>query len=302
MFYNPYETIQSGSMRWLKANFHVHAGVETKGECGELPMAAVIDAYVKAGYDVLAVTNHDTHVPYKGKRDDISLIDGYEYSPVDPHMVLIGANRIEGGDHQQAINCALTEGGFAVLCHPNWMHRDYWSLQKLEQTSGYTGIEIYNSLIYRLGGSGLALDKWDHLLTLGRIAFGFGNDDFHYWHDIDRVCNMIYAKSASYNDIKEAVASGRFYVSTGVVLDRFSYNGTKIMVKAKFPVETHIDTFHYRFIGTNGKLLHSITGTAAEFAVDEAERYIRVEVMGENGAMMYLQPILNDIFLHCNSE
>jgi len=49
---------------------------------------------------------------------------------------------------------------------------------------GYTGIEIFDSVIYRLNGSGLATDAWDFLLSQGKLVWKFGDDDFHRWYDL----------------------------------------------------------------------------------------------------------------------
>ena len=68
MFYNPYESILDEGMRWLKVNFHVHAGVCVKGECGEFPMWDVVDAYVQAGYHALTVSNHNRYIPFGMER------------------------------------------------------------------------------------------------------------------------------------------------------------------------------------------------------------------------------------------
>ena len=302
MYYNPYEIITNETnknMQWMKSNFHMHAGVGIKGDCGEFPTREVVDAYAQAGYKVLAVTNHNTHIPYATERDDISLINGVEYSHI-AHMVLLGTDRFEDINHQEAIDRTVANGGFVVLCHPNWYweNREHWSLEMLEQVTGYTGLEIINMGAYNPNnwgsGSGLALDKWDYLLTAGRKVWGFGTDDFHYWNDMDKAFNMIYAKSGAYADVKEAVEFGRFYVSTGVVeLERFSFKGGRISVKAKLAIPTYSDTFEYRFIGTGGKLLYEVTGRDAEYMVDPAERYVRVEVTVDYGAKIYLQPVLN---------
>jgi len=158
-------------------------------------------------------------------------------------------------------------------------------------------MEIYNASAYNPNnwgaGSGLALDKWDHLLTLGRKVYGFGSDDFHYWNDLDNAFNMLCAKSASFADIKEAVTAGRFYVSTGAVLERFSIKNGRIFVKAGLPIPSYVDSFEYRFIGGGGKLLYETVNSCAEYAIGEAEQYVRVEATAENGAKMYLQPVMN---------
>ena len=43
----------------------------------------------------------------------------------------------------------------------------------LESLEGYLGIEIFNGVIFRLEGSGLADDVWDNVLSKGRLIWGF---------------------------------------------------------------------------------------------------------------------------------
>ena len=287
MFHNQYHNISGAKP--LKTNYHIHAGIGEKGSCGELPMDAVVSAYAKAGYDAIAVTNHDTFLPIK-ERDDITLLKGVEYSH-KPHMLLIGVDEFHDVPHQQAIDIANAAGGFVVLSHPNWIVPDYWPLEMLDSTTGFLGLEILNPLIFRLSGSGLALDKWDYLLSKGRKVYGFGNDDFHAWHDIDRVCTMVYANSTSFGDIKEAVQAGRFYVADRLKLDYLDLEGNVIKIKAAHLGESHVDSFEYRFVGTGGKLLHRAVGSAAEYEVDPAQMYIRMEVYGEGGTLLFTQPL-----------
>lgn len=52
--------------------------------------------------------------------------------------------------HQEAILNCKQQGGFAVLCHPNWQRKEYWPWKDIDALFGYTGIEIYNGLISRL--------------------------------------------------------------------------------------------------------------------------------------------------------
>jgi len=287
MFQNQYHNISGAKP--LKTNYHIHAGIEKEGSCGQLPMSAVVSAYADADYDAIAVTNHDTFLPIT-PRDDITLLKGVEYSHT-PHMLLIEVDKFHDVGHQQAIDIANAAGGFVVLSHPNWITPDYWPLEMLDNTTGFLGLEILNPLIFRLSGSGLALDKWDYLLTKGRKVYGFGNDDFHSWQDLDRASTMVYAKSTSFEDIKEAVQAGCFYVANRLKLNYLNLDGNCIKIKASHAKESHVDSVHYRFKGTGGKLLHEVTGSTAEYEIDTSQTYIRIEVYGEGGALLFTQPL-----------
>lgn len=292
MFINPYENIGAADGTWRKANFHTHAGVLREGACGRLPMEDVIDAYERAGYDTLAISNHDGYVPYTGGGREIALIDAVEYSK-DEHMLLIGASRFEDVPHQRAIDDTRAAGGFVILCHPNWQHREYWPFERMEALRGYAGIEIVNGVIPRLSGSAIATDLWDRLLSKGRTVWGFGNDDFHEWMDIARVHNRIFAASGSLADIRAAVEAGAFYVSTGLTLEEYDFDGETLRVRAGSPTPTYVDCYRYEFFGGGGKLPASADGREARCAVAADEPYVRVEVTGETGAKLYTQPLRN---------
>lgn len=291
MLINPYASMESDGRAWIKTNFHTHAGIEQPGNCGELPLDAVIEAYRRAGYGALAISNHNVYLPRDASYTGISVLDAVEYSQ-HPHMLLVGTTHYHDVDHQQAIHRAREEGAFVILCHPNWMRRQYWPWRDMLDMDGYTGIEIVNPVIYTLKGSGMALDAWDYLLSRGKLVYGFANDDFHQWRDIERAYTMIHAKSPSFVDIKAAVEAGSFYVSTGLRLNYLRMSNTHIDVSVGFFVDSFINTFSYRLIGANGKLLNVTKGTSASFEYPKEEPYVRIEATAENGAMLFLQPIV----------
>ena len=293
MFYNPYEGIPAPGFKWQKVQLHVHAGILRGNSCGKLPIAEVAEVYAKEGYDSIAITNHDMYMPYEQQEISIPLIDGLEYS-VGNHTLLLGIDRydFEGMDHQEIIDHTLDQGGFVIIAHPNFGGRDYWTIEEMERLEGYVGIEVIRApkddpKVFD-GAEGFSIGKWDALLTKGKRVYGFGNDDFHTMSHFNKAWNMIYAKTAEFGDIKEAVMAGRFYTTTGMLLESFSINGAKIKVKAS----PH-DTYTYRFIGPGGKLLHETLGQEAEFEVNPGTAYVRTEVISRNQKIMFLQPVFN---------
>ncbi len=294
MYRFPYADITDPKYDCKRVNFHTHAGVCQPGKCGIHSMKAVADAYMYARYDALAFSNHDMYLPMEPDMDGILPLDAVEYSGT-PHMLQVGVKEYRDLPHQEAMDFTREQGGFTILCHPNWGipgYRDDAYLAKLEQWQGYTGIEIINPVIYRLVGSGLALDVWDHLLSQGRLLYGFGNDDFHLWHDMARAWNMIYASETSFAAIKEAVEAGRFYVSTGLTLKHCGLDGDTLSVTAGWYTENVSKQFCYKFTGFQGRLLAEFDAETAVFRIPEGEAYVRVEVTGENGAKLFLQPIV----------
>jgi hypothetical protein len=298
MFINPYSEITEGKGKWFKANFHTHAGSAGHDTCGIYDIEDVIELYRQAGYGVLTISNHDlyTDTGTLNKNFDIKLINGFEYSRAE-HMLCIGCKSLISGEHQEVIDSCVEQGGFVIMCHPNWQRKEYWSPLKLEQLKNYTGIEIFNSVIGRLDGTGVATDVWDYLLTRGRLVWGFGNDDFHRWYDLKKSWNMIYSVSDNYADIKEAIDNGRFYTSSGLELEELTYSDGKIRVKA-YESGCYPTDYEYIFIGENGKILKRQTGMTGEFCFAGNEAYVRVKVIGEQGYILWTQPVYNQKHFH----
>ena len=289
MYVNPYANLTEA--RPLRVNFHTHAGTGPN-TCGRNPIDQVAERYRELGYDALCLSNHDLYTDASSYTDDkMTLLDGVEYSP-RAHMLTVGIRRsLHELEHQPAIDETRKDGGFVILCHPNWQHKEYWPWADLDRLTGYLGIEVINQLIYRLSGSGLAADTWDHLLSSGRLVYGFGNDDFHLYSDAGRSWNWIYAASPAYPDIREAVEAGRFTASTGLTLDRLTLDDEDtVTVRARHMKDSYVDTFTYRFVTDGGRVSAVVTGQEACFTLT-GESYVRVEVIGENGSMLFTQPV-----------
>ena len=293
MFINPYQNLSGG--KWCKANFHTHAGTEP-GSCGQNPIDMVTQVYRECGFDILCLSNHDVFIDSSDFSDGkLLMIPGVEYTRSDScHMLTIGVCvSLHELDHQPAIDETVKAGGFAVLCHPNWPYREHWKVEDIDMLTGYTGIEVMNMLIYRLEGSGLATDVWDHLLSQGKLVYGFGSDDFHAYFDAGRSFNLIYCDRRDYTSMKAAIDKGAFCASTGLYLEYLKIEGNTMHVKAAYPIETHANIFTYRFVGEHGKVLSEQKGSSAQYGLTD-EKYVRVEAIGENGAMLFTQPVYRE--------
>ncbi|MHB1485884.1 MAG: CehA/McbA family metallohydrolase domain-containing protein [Saccharofermentanales bacterium] len=314
MFINPYENFSK--INWQKGNFHVHAGTGP-GTCGVNPIEDVVIAYKGAGYNVLCISNHDlfTDTAEYAKKHGIILINGFEYS-LSSHMLCIGVDSIIKGSHQEIIDQVNDCGGFTVINHPNWKvsnftadaekykfsystlmmnqaHVDnidipmHWPIDKIKNLKGFAGVEIFNGVITRLMGSCYATDIWDSLLSGNRMVWGFGNDDFHNWTDIAKVSTVVGLNEFSAQDALSALKNGRTYVSTGLKLDTFDFDGKKIVIEAS-AYNNDRGEMTYRFIGKNGKTLK---GDGNTYTLKGDEMYIRVEAINSYGAMLWTQPV-----------
>jgi hypothetical protein len=85
-----------------------------------------------------------------------------------------------------------------------------------------------------------------------------------------------------------AVEQGRFYASTGVVLDAFeaTARGLRLAVKP-----TSFSKYRIRFIGRGGRVLHEVAAPDARYEFRGDEGYVRAKVIESNGAVAWTQPI-----------
>jgi len=293
MYINPYEEIND--KLWLKANFHVHAGTGPN-TCGVNEIDDVLLAYKDkpSGYSVISISNHDllTDTSSYAKRHAMTLINGYEFTEPGPHMICIGTDKVVLDSHQTAIEDCKAHGGFTVLCHPNWRFKEYWPHNKIDELSGFAGIEIINGIVFRNPGSELATDTWDYILNSGRAVWGFGNDDFHIWRDIARCWNLINCENNP-EAVINAIKHCRFYVSTGLILGDFSFLNGKLRLSAH-GFETYVNENLYTFIGDNGKILAEQYGDHGEYNLVGSESYVRVRVLSDYGSMLWTQPVYDD--------
>ena len=285
MLINPYNSFKSEAIS-LRTNFHLHAGLE-----GDIDLKEVILSYKEAEYDVLTISNQYTMTDAQSLEDElgITLINGFEYVD-NKDILVVGVNNYFDGDQQAVIDKCNQQGGFSILAHPNFMKKRWWPQDEMSMLKGYSGVEIFNGVIFRMEGTGLATDVWDELLSGGKLVWGFANDDFHRWFDMTKGWNMIYANSNAHQDIKDAVRAGNFYASTGLWLNDFQFDGRTLTVRANAK-DSYISQYRYRFIGQMGAVLMETVGEVGEYILKGHEKYIRVEVTSEHGAMLWTQPV-----------
>lgn len=295
MYINPYESVANGTGQWLRTNFHTHSGARKGDNCGIIPLKDCIAVYKDCGYQVLAITNHDSNTDLTAvvTESDMLLINGYEYSK-EKHMVCIGGRTVVDGNHQEAIDSCIGEDGFVIICHPHLDIDDYWPAEDIKRLNGYVGIEIYNSVIPRLAGRGLATDVWDDLLSSGRLVWGFANDDFHRWFDLGNSWNMVYGDK-SYDSVKAAIKSGCFYGSTGLKLKSLILENEELHMAVDY-LNNYAGELQYDFIGSNSRLLARIVGERADCKLNKSEPYVRICVTAPDGSKLWTQPIYDNNF------
>lgn len=217
---------------FYKGNLHTHTTVSD----GELTPMETAELYKEAGYDFLAVTDHDRWGEYsQWSSERFLMLPGAEIGTVwagaDHHIVAIGMPgcmlkhgavldfRAQGEVHpQQVIDFVRGNHAIAIYAHPFWAYTD---LDLLASLRGLSGIEIINYSCEQEWKSGIAEIYFEYLWrkeyrTPGSRIFCFGSDDAHgHVPDYRGGYITVKAKGLTHKDIMEAVGRGSFYASYG---------------------------------------------------------------------------------------
>jgi hypothetical protein len=292
---HPYTDLSAG--HWLRGNLHTH----TVHSDGRRTRQAVIDDYAGRGYDFLMFSDHDVYTSLsdyeKVDNRGMVLIAGNEVTANGEHLLHVNAaSRVEPTPDRQAVIDAIApdNGGkaFAIVNHPNWNWRygqaegnwSHVSQAKLMEWRGYAGIEIFNGVIGRLEGSQYALDRWDQLLSKGRRVWGFANDDSHAAvGDVALGWNMVYARERTVGAIVSAMAAGRFYASTGVVISRIAVDGDRIAIETE-NADRIVAT------GVGQRRFAVVDDKRIEVKVPDGDPYVRFECWGRGEQFAWTQP------------
>jgi hypothetical protein len=276
----PY-TALAGTETAVATQLHCH----TTESDGALSPADLVTMYAADGVGALAITDHDL---VTAQPDGItSKLPGSECSTNNGHVLSLGCSYARGAETniQNIINGIVAAGGYAVLAHPRWSNG--FSLETIQALTGYTGVEIYNSIVLSGVGSvnpvtypGFNLAGWDTLLTDTRKdIWGFASDDYHDQTSIrghNRGRLQVFVGSNTPANLLAALAAGNFVANVcndGVTPGIPSISPTGISL-------TCLGATKIRFIGSNGALLEEDTGESGAYAFTGSEGYVRMEAVG----------------------
>ncbi|MCQ2432260.1 MAG: CehA/McbA family metallohydrolase [Clostridia bacterium] len=296
--------IDENGKKWFKGNLHTH----TTRSDGRRSPEDVIALYRENGYDFLALTDHWKYAPSYMTEDGLLLLSGLEYN-INGADILKGVFHIlgigmkedpmisrEGGDPagQDIVDTIHAHGGVAILAHPAW------SMDTCDQVMsihGYDATEIYNSV------SGLphncrpySGEVIDQCAARGCVIPCIADDDTHFY-DGEQCLSYIWVQADELTDdaIVEAIRAGRFFATQGPKFSlstRREDNGD-IMVKVNCtPVRSVV--FYTGSVWCGGRSVCGEAVTEAEFRMRAQDRFVRVELIDENGMHAWATPILYD--------
>lgn len=291
---------------WLRCALHAH----TTNSDGELAPRALVKHYERAGYDVLAVTDHWCRSSPPSTERTL-VIPSAELNCLlpgarDGHVLAFGIDdaleELEGERLDLAGTAAwiVRHGGVAYLAHPYWTGATPGTL---ELPDTVCGIEVYNAGCELEIGRGLAAVHWDELIESGRQCFAIAADDSHHpAFDSDLAWTWVRSEPTA-EGVLDALRTGRFYGTTGPRITAVTAEAGAVEVQCDpcrsvtigFGVSSgaavHAGRLGYRY---GGEILAMTTDgliTAARLDLSETAKVGRVEVTDVRGGRAWTNPL-----------
>jgi len=290
VFENPFDA----PGEWLRGNLHTHTTVSD----GQMTPQEAVAAYEAAGYDFLALTDHERLAdPSVVATNRLLVIAGIETLCTNPtggpsyHLVGLGLPadfRVPRSKHiQTAVDAVNEAGGLAVIAHPYWTGHNS---KDMEIVRDFAAVEVFNTNCEVTIARGTSSVHWDDLLAQGRRVLGLAVDDAHSTpRDVFQGWVLAKCAERTREAVMAALAAGRFYSTCGPAIESLAIEGSRIAVRTS-PVAC------IRFIcdGPRGKLVRSDDGSpvsTAQFEAAGSELYVRVECTDARGRSAWTNPI-----------
>jgi len=303
--------LQSGE-KWIYANRN-----ETTTKAYHSYLERFGEEWIEEKYrnDTLLV-KLSTFEEYKGQFDEpasfISILaeeitDHYDGKPV--HMNAVNLEFLIQPQHGPSIVAIMNKTAdaiklqedslghfiFSFINHPNFG----WAMSKedLVRAAGFQFFEVFNGHpSVRNYGDSLHLsteDLWDevNIDRLKReipILLGVATDDTHNYHEFrkgkanpGRGWVMVKAEALENRKITEALKSGDFYASTGVVINNYKITSRSYSVEVK--KDPGIE-YTIRFIGCikghkEAEILYEVKGPKAQYKISGDELFVRAKII-----------------------
>jgi len=294
---------------WLRCALHAH----TTRSDGELAPKHLARHYERAGYDVLAITDH-WRITDAVSKGSLLVVPSVELNCILPgargHVLGFGVAAREEELHELAQEHAdlgttadWTEerGGVSYLAHPYWTGVTPGTLELPENMAG---IEVFNAGCELEVGRGLSAVHWDELLEAGRLCPAIAADDSHHpGFDSDLAWTWVRARERSRDAVLEALGSGAFYSSTGPLLEDVRLEGGSIEVRCSpcrsvtlvsgraTGAAVSVGRLGYRHAGRELECDANGLVTRARLDVPPSARHVRVEVADAAGKKAWANPV-----------
>ena len=173
-----------------------------------------------------------------------------------------------------------------IVAHPYWSSLNTEQLLELE---GPVGIEVYNHVCAPREESTV---YWDRMLNSGIKALPIACDDMHYPKWIFGGYLMVKAAELTQPAIMKAILDGDYYASGGPeifgleVTDKRAYVRCSGAKQIRFIPNTGTNVIKGFYAAPAGETL-----TEYEHKLSGSEKFLRVEVVDENGKKAWTNPV-----------
>ncbi len=298
----------------FKANLHCHSKVSD----GELTPEQLKDVYMKAGYSIIAYTDHDYFKTHNDLTDEGFLaLNGYElavgdkssgigrtchfcFIARDPDMkeqVCVYPSRYlpEGTEapfvkeySPEAINAMMKAGRdanfFVTYNHPCWSQERYPQYMTYE---GMHAMEIVNFGCLVTGWDDECDYVYDDMIRGGKRIFCIATDDNHNcfpqesrdWDSFGGF-TVIRADGLDYKTITDALFAGNFYASEAPLINELYIEDGQVHITCSPADRIFLSTDR---MSAAIKFAEKEPLTAASFKISEKAKYIRLTVVDERG-------------------
>jgi hypothetical protein len=166
-------------------------------------------------------------------------------------------------------------------------------------------------------------DMWDDMLTSGMVVYGVSSDDTHTLREFGAEASnpgrgwvLVRSSELTPDGIAEALRSGEFYATSGVILTRVDWSddyyevavdeaATLEAVKSPYVVgfgrPEVAGGVLIEFVGPRGRVLEHVHGTRASYAMQADDAYVRCRVTftrrtadGYEQFFAWAQPVFTD--------
>ncbi len=298
----------NGGGEWLRCALHAH----TTNSDGELGPGDLVTHYERAGYDVLAITDHWVRTEERST-DGLLVIPSAELNAQaggpehDAHVLALGIATdpavpdTEFAGLPETVAWIEGAGGVPYLAHT------YWSglrTGQFEDCPGLIGLEVYNAGCELEVGRGEASLHWDEALERGRPLLAIATDDSHH-PGFDSGFAWVWARCErrSQEAVLDALRTGSFYSSTGPAIHDVTVADDGVVVRCSPAASVTLYSGRTKGARVNaGRLGYRHNGRVLEADDDGAltavrlERprragYGRIEVAGAGGGKAWTNPL-----------
>jgi len=278
--------------RWYKANLHTH----TTASDGQATLDHRVQQYRRAGYAVLAITDHGAAIDVAGLSDRRMLVlGGLEYHPSGPRSQLyhlIGLNVPRGfsvrnaEDANAGIAGVAAAGGATVLAHPSWCGMGYEDFADLR---GLVALEVYNATCDRHARAS-SESEWAIAMDRGMFLPGVGVDDTHLADsgDVFEAWTWLKMPALSAANVLKAIGTGACYATRGPKVHYFGISGGKVRLRCSPAACIHLvggPGQGRRRLADAGKAVAALTMPVPDWP------YVRAIVTAPDGRRAWTNPI-----------